>query len=99
MLVPEATRPSIGAIDETGRFTLTCYGSQDGAVRGRHPVQITAVQQLDSKHAQWLAPKKYADYHTSGLAVDISAPTDSLRIDLKWDGGSPFVEVRQSATP
>jgi hypothetical protein len=92
MLIPAKARPSSGTIDRQGRFSLTCYQGQDGAVLGRHALQVAVVEESDSKTIRWLAPKKYADYRTSGLAVDINGPTDSLRIDLKWDGGAPFIE-------
>jgi hypothetical protein len=52
-----------------------------------------AVQQLSGTSQRWLAPKKYADYSTSGLEVDVKAATNSVRLDLTWDGGAPFVEI------
>lgn len=92
MLVPDGARPSSGNIDEQGRFTLTCYDGKDGAVRGQHAVAVVATKQIDENTVRWLAPKKYADHGTSGLKVNVDGPTDSLRIDLTWDGGSPFIE-------
>jgi len=50
------------------------------------------VEVLDGISQQWHAPKKYADPETSGLATTITGPTDSLRIELSWEGGAPFVE-------
>jgi hypothetical protein len=91
-LVPKDARPSTGAIDEHGRFTLTCYGGKDGAIKGRHAVRVIATKPLPKDAIRWLAPQKYADHRTSGLSADIDGPTDSLRIDLTWSGGAPFVE-------
>jgi hypothetical protein len=34
------------------------------------------------------APKKYTEPDT----VDITEPTDSLVIELSWEGGQPFIE-------
>jgi hypothetical protein len=41
---------------------------------------------------KWHAPKKYFRYKSSGLTEEITGPTDSLVINLTWDGGKPFVE-------
>jgi hypothetical protein len=92
MLVPEGARPSIGQIDKQGRFTLTCYEGTDGAVPGHHRIAVVCNEQLNPDAIRWLAPKKYADYRTSGLETQVDTSTDSLRIDLTWAGGSPFVE-------
>jgi hypothetical protein len=37
-------------------------------------------------------PKKYGDSTTAGLEIEVNEPTDSLEINLTWDGGQPFVE-------
>lgn len=92
MLAPDDARPSTGRLDEQGRFALGCYDLSDGVVRGRHRVAVTAVEPLGEKACRWWAPPKYSDHRTSGLQVEIDAPTDSLRIDLTWSGGAPFVE-------
>ena len=92
MLVPEGARPSTGRLDEQGRFTLSCYDRNDGVVRGRHRVAVTAAEPLGENACRWLAPPKYSDHRTSGLQVEIDAPTDSLCIDLTWSGGAPYVE-------
>jgi hypothetical protein len=92
MLVPKGARPSSGAIDAQGHFTLTCYDGKDGAVPGKHAVAVVGMQQIDAKSQRWLAPQKYADHRTSGLEATIDGATDSLRIDLTWAGGAPFVE-------
>lgn len=92
MFVPKGARPSTGQLDEQGRFTLTCYEGQDGAVLGEHRVAVVANEPVGGNAIRWLVPKKYADYRTSGLTVDFTASTDSLRFDLTWAGGKPFVE-------
>jgi hypothetical protein len=91
-LVPKDARPSSGKLDGQGHFSLTCFGSQDGAVRGRHAVRVIAGKSMGGSSVRWYAPKKYADAKTSGLEVDIDGPTDSLRIDLTWAGQAAFVE-------
>ncbi len=90
--VPEGARPSVGRIDPDGHFALTCYEGEDGAVPGNHRVEVVGKERLDDTSVQWHAPKKYASFRTSGLEVSITEPTDSLTIELTWDGGKPFVE-------
>lgn len=92
-VVPEGARPAAGAVGPDGRFTLTTFEPGDGAVLGIHPVMVTAAEMISTTTQRWHAPKKYADVATSGLAVTIDAPTDSLLIQLSWDGGKPFDEL------
>jgi len=91
-LVPEGARPAAGQIGPDGRFTLKTFEPGDGAVTGRHEVSVTAVESLSDTVQRWYTPKKYADPSTSGLTVTINEPTDSLLIELTWDGGKPFIE-------
>ena len=90
--VPAGARPSVGKLDENGHFTLTCYDGDDGVVPGTHRVAISASKILSENKVQWFAPKKYADFRTSGLTYEIKEPTDDLKIELTWDGGKPFIE-------
>jgi len=90
--VPEGTRPSGGEIGPDGRFTLTCFDGSDGAVPGRHRVEVVAREQLGPTTARLHAPRKYLSADTSGLEVEVTGPTDSLLIELSWDGGRPFLE-------
>lgn len=90
--VPEGSRPSSGAIDSTGRFTLTCYDGADGVVPGTHRVQVSSMEVLSASKVRWLAPPKYADYRTSELSYEITEPTEDLKVELTWDGGKPFVQ-------
>jgi hypothetical protein len=90
--VPSGGRPSSAKIDGEGRFTLTCYDGEDGAIPGTHRVAVSASKILSESKVEWFAPKKYADFRTSGLSYEITEPTDDLTIELTWDGGKPFVE-------
>jgi len=89
-------RPSGGLLDKDGRFTLTCFEPNDGAVRGKHQIAVSADERLSEARVHWHAPKKYADYQKSGLTQEISEPSDSIKIELTWDGGKPFDEVDDS---
>jgi hypothetical protein len=90
--VPKGARPSGGRLDDQGRFTLSCYGENDGIVPGVHRVEVNASEPLTAKTVKWHAPKKYFRYTFSGLEQEITDSTDSLVINLTWDGGKPFVE-------
>ena len=91
-IVPSDARASTGEIGPDGRFTLGCFEKADGCVVGTHPISVYAAEPLSASSQRWLAPKKYADPATSGLTAEIKEPTDSLVIELSWDGGKPFVE-------
>jgi hypothetical protein len=90
--VPKGARASSGSLDENGRFTLTCYGNDDGVVPGVHQVEVNAAESLSGSKNFWHAPKKYARFRTSPLTQEITESTDSLVINMTWDGGKPFTE-------
>jgi hypothetical protein len=93
--VPENGRPSFGQIGADGRFTLTCYDGNDGAIRGKHRVQVDANRPISEKKMEIFTPKKYADFRTSGLEVVIEKPVDDLKIELTWgnEKKGPYIET------
>jgi hypothetical protein len=90
--VPANGRSSFGSLDDQGRFKLTCFETDDGALIGTHQVEVAASESLSPIKTKWHAPKKYSNYTTSGLTQEISGPIDNLEINLSWDGSEPFVE-------
>jgi hypothetical protein len=91
--VPQNGRPSAGAIGEDGRFTLTCYDGNDGALLGTHRVQIASNRIISDSKIEWFAPPKYADFRTSEINVEITEPVDDLNIDLTWGNRKgPYIE-------
>ena len=92
MFVNPETRPAGSSIDAQGHFTLSCYEAADGAIVGRHLVKVTAAQPYGQNAVRWLAPKKYANENTSGIAVDVTQPVKDVKIELTWAGQKPFVE-------
>jgi hypothetical protein len=90
-------RPSQGRLDQEGRFRLSCYEENDGALLGTHRVTIIAAEPLSPTKTRWLAPKKLTDERTSGLTQEITGPTENLMINISWDGGHEFVEVEEAA--
>lgn len=96
--VPSDGRASGGKIGPDGRFTLTCYDGHDGAVLGTHRIEVAAREILGPATLRWHAPKRYVRFDTSGVSVEIAGPTDSLQVDLTWDGGAPFIERFEEET-
>lgn len=91
-VAPKGFRAASGKIGADGRFTLTTEQKGDGCLVGTHPVAIIATESINPSSQRWHAPKKYQDFKTSNLTVSITGPTDSLKIELTWDGGKPFVQ-------
>lgn len=95
--IPTGHRSSYGEIGKDGRFTLSCYGQNDGAVVGKHNVEVNASEMVKPTSMRWQAPKKYQDQATSGLTQEITEPTNGIVINLTWDGGKPFDEFYHAA--
>jgi hypothetical protein len=91
--VPANGRSSFGSLDDQGRFKLTCFETDDGAIIGTHQVEVAASESLSPIKTKWHAPKKYSNYATSGLTQEISGPINNVEINLSWDGGKPYVEL------
>lgn len=95
MFVPENGRSSMGVLDESGRFSLTCFTPNDGALMGNHQVQVMATERVDDYTSRIHAPKKYGGTATSGITKEITGPTDSVIIELTWKDnppGKPYTE-------
>jgi hypothetical protein len=91
--VPKNGRPSAGSIEPDGRFSLTCYDGNDGALLGTHRVQVAANRIISDSKIEWYAPPKYADFRTSEISVEVTEPVDDLKIELSSEGRKlPFVE-------
>lgn len=95
--IPSDGRQSGSQLDAEGRFTLSCFEVNDGAIRGTHRVEVAADERLSDTKTRWHAPKKYADARTSGLTIEVNEPTENLPIELTWDGGKPFIEIDRGA--
>jgi hypothetical protein len=89
---PTGGRSSSGKTDIDGRFVLTCYEPNDGALVGNHQVVVAAIEEISGNTVKWHAPKKYAEPTTSGLQANIDGPIDDLKFDLTWSGDRPFLE-------
>lgn len=91
---PKGYRAAFGQLGPDGRFTLTTFKENDGAVIGEHQVAVIAKKELSSTSQMWYAPKAYRTIDSSGLVVNITGPTNDLKIELTWGGGEkgPFLD-------
>lgn len=75
--------PAVGRTDAEGRFVLTTYGAQDGAVLGTHAVTIRLMPTggLPGMEAKSTGaapiPQKYADPSKSPLTAEVKAGEDN----------------------
>jgi hypothetical protein len=93
----EAGLSADGTTDADGKFSLTTFRPDDGAVPGHYHVTVTKAQAPTrhgaanappvfrpgggAPHPRWLIPQKYANLATSGLTADVA------------DGGSEQIVV------
>ncbi|MBW3542412.1 MAG: hypothetical protein KY476_19275 [Planctomycetes bacterium] len=88
--VPQAKgNPATGQIGPNGRFTLTTYETNDGAVVGFHvvTVQVFAEGALPGMEAETSdapsIPAKYEDPATSDLLVEVKGEPNNIPLELK----------------
>ena len=89
----------MGTLDQNGHFSLTCFTPNDGALPGKHKVQVIATEQVSEYVSRIHAPKKYGGVATSGITEEVTGPTDSLKIELTWKGNPPGKPYTESFTP
>lgn len=100
VFVPENGRQSSGTLDSEGKFSLTCYETNDGAMLGKHRIQVFASETINNTTVRVHAPKKYGDLQQSGLSEQIDSPRDDIAINLTWAGNNPskpYTEKQSSA--
>ena len=88
VFTPEKGRAATGQTASDGSFTLSTYGSGDGAIVGSHHVTVVAREPGDGQYDRPGAPgierpgrslisEKYGNTATSGLAFDVAADGDN----------------------
>jgi hypothetical protein len=87
LVVPDNEHPAAGEIKE-GRFILTTYETDDGAVPGKHKVAVIATEEAKGKSGESttksILPARYASVETSNLVVEIPAQ-GSAEIKIEVD--------------
>jgi hypothetical protein len=84
MFQTEADRISAsGDVEPDGTFKVSTYGHNDGAVPGRHQVAISPpASPPDAPPPKPILPKKYNDFGTSGLTVEIKPGANNIELEL-----------------
>lgn len=88
---PSVGPPAKGEIGPDGSFTLSTYKKNDGAVLGKHRVQVICVDPQakpanpdeETPSARSLIPDKYSNYVTSEITVEVAMGGGPYAIDLK----------------
>ena len=89
--VPESGRPVTSAILPDGSFQLASSSvgqvrSIDGIPPGKYQVAVSSSKIISEEEelVEWGAPKRYADFRTSGLEANIQESTNDLVLELNW---------------
>jgi hypothetical protein len=89
-------RPSSAAIKSDGSFSVFTFEEHDGIPPGTYEVTALAMETIGpegEEKIRYHLPKKYGNRSTAGITKTIDAPTDSMLIELSWDGvRGPVVE-------
>ncbi len=88
---PSVGPPAKGEIGPDGSYTLSTYKKNDGAVLGKHRVQVICVDPRakpanpdeETPSAKSLIPEKYSNYVTSEITVEVVKGGGPYPIDLK----------------
>jgi hypothetical protein len=81
---PAKGRPSIGATDEAGKYSLTYLGNVDGAVVGKHTVTITTPQDHPDPPGQKFKDPVPAKYNSSTtLGADVKPGQNEFNFALQ----------------
>ncbi len=84
--VPEKGRVATGVTDKQGRFTMTTFEKNDGALPGQYRVAISAQAARSPKEAddaRATIPVKYSNSETSGLMVEVKMGVNEFQICLQ----------------
>ena len=91
--VPEKGRPFAGKINQNGTFRLAelsvdSVGKRSGVAPGKYQIGISSAEIVNEHSDEMLnhIPRKYADYRTSELMVEIDSPKEDMLIELTWEG-------------
>lgn len=90
--IPETGRAASGELDSQGRFQLSTFEDFDGALLGRHRVEIIAVENPTAQKVRYLTPIQYRSSDTSGIEFELTKAEPALEINLTWSGEQPTEE-------
>jgi hypothetical protein len=74
----------MGTIMADGSFTISTFAENDGAVPGKHRVAISPpAPELDKPAPKSKINKRYSDFETSGLQLEVKSEPNDLVIELE----------------
>ena len=87
LTVPDQGHPSAGEISD-GKFILTTYQTDDGAIPGKHKVAVIATEEQKGKSGESttksILPPKYSQAETSNVVIEIPAQgSGELKIEVE----------------
>jgi hypothetical protein len=92
MFIPEGDKPSAtGELKSDGTYELTTYEEGDGAVLGKHSIEINALEDMAGKLPEQrsgtpssLIPDKYSNRSTSNLSAEVEdVEVNTIDFELK----------------
>jgi hypothetical protein len=102
----EKDRSAFGRTDKDGSFQLTTFGSNDGAVAGKHTVTVQLIENSEADKpvapidSPDYAPPTTQDVTRAARAVRSGLPrkyadqkTSDLTVEVKADGNNPDVKL------
>ncbi|TWT29445.1 hypothetical protein Enr8_49610 [Blastopirellula retiformator] len=66
-----------GSIDAEGKFVISTYEAEDGAVPGKHRVLIVSRQSTGDEVVGKVIESKYQRFETSGLELEVTPGTNT----------------------
>jgi hypothetical protein len=73
-----------GEVAADGKFKITTYTLDDGAIPGRHRVAITPPDPLpDGPPPKMHVPQRYRSFETSGLTIDVKPGQKNVELELE----------------
>lgn len=82
----DSGRGALGAI-HGGQFELSTYGTNDGALLGKHRVAVISREKgeegPEAKAGKLLIPERYTNPQSSGLTIEVKAGDNTPTLELK----------------
>ncbi len=87
--IPDTGRAASGELDAQGRFELSTFEDRDGALIGRHRVEVIAVENPTAQKVRYLTPIKYRSSDTSGIEFEFPKPEAAWKSNSAGRASSP----------
>lgn len=86
LVVPDEGRAASGVLGPNGQFTLSTFREGDGVVRGRHKVEVVAIERIAKNRQRWLVPKHVRSAASSQVFLDVTGPTQDVVLRIETAG-------------